>query len=702
MTMQDEAVQALETLRTALDQVDGEIVQMLGKRFELVSKVGATKASHGIAVRSPEREREVIEKAECSARRLGVPVPLVRRVFQEVIAQSFARQAPVLGNVKPPSELRLAYQGAPYSYSHIAAEQFLQSQGRAGTLASSHSFQQAVNELHSGAVDLAFLPVENTIVGAVPSVHSLLRDEELFIVGEHVLKIEHCLAAPAEVELGSIRRVLSQRHAFEQCSRFLHELPQAELVPHFDTAGSMRLVAESADPAQAAIGSVEAALAYGLKVLAGGIQNRDENFTRFVALSQRPVQPPQGVPAKTSLMLSVRQEMGALCRSLQIFADAGLSLSRLEAQPRPGRPWEYLFFADVEGNMHDAPVAQALEALCENVLYVKLLGSYPAMASAAFPQSAKVQLLPEPSVQKAAEPCKPRAARRSKNYKLVDRAWRAEDTLVRVGDLFIGGDSFVVMAGPCAVESEEQLMTVARHVRDAGAHILRGGVFKPRTSPYSFQGLGLEGLELMSRAGRAFGLPIVTEVMSPAQVRPVAELADILQIGSRSMQNFPLLREVGKVDRPVLLKRGLSSTIEEWLAAAEYIVSQGNAQVILCERGIRTFEGATRNTLDLSAVVVLKERTHLPIIVDPSHGTGNRAYVAPMAWAARACGAHGLLVEVHPEPDKALSDGDQSLDLPGLSTLMQGLGRIGSGVLAPGPARPEAASAEPELLAVQA
>jgi 3-deoxy-7-phosphoheptulonate synthase len=216
----------------------------------------------------------------------------------------------------------------------------------------------------------------------------------------------------------------------------------------------------------------------------------------------------------------------------------------------------------------------------------------------------------------------------------------------------------------------------AHYVRERGAHILRGGVFKPRTGPYAFQGLGLEGLDLLAAAGKAAGMPIVTEVMSPDQVRLVAEKADMLQIGARNMQNFALLNAVGKVDRPVLLKRGMSSTIEEWLAAAEYILAQGNGQVVLCERGIRTFESATRNTLDLSAVVVLRERTHLPIIVDPSHGTGRRPYVAPMAWAARACGAHGIAVEVHPDPDKALSDGEQSLTYPEFGSLMDGLARV--------------------------
>jgi len=268
------------------------------------------------------------------------------------------------------------------------------------------------------------------------------------------------------------------------------------------------------------------------------------------------------------------------------------------------------------------------------------------------------------------------AVSRSRHYKLVDRAARQEDTLIGVGDLLIGGDGFVVMAGPCSVESQDQITTTARFVADHGAHILRGGVFKPRTSPYSFQGLGWEGLDLLVAAGRDAGLPVITEVMAVDQVQRMAGAADILQVGARNMQNFDLLRELGKVDRPVLLKRGLSSTIEEWLAAAEYGVAQGNQQVILCERGIRTFESATRNTLDLSAIAVVRERSHLPVIVDPSHGTGSRPYVAPMAWAARAAGAHGLLIEVHPDPAKALSDSEQSLSPAEFAALMRHLAEV--------------------------
>ena len=249
----------------------------------------------------------------------------------------------------------------------------------------------------------------------------------------------------------------------------------------------------------------------------------------------------------------------------------------------------------------------------------------------------------------------------SKPFKLTSRDFHPADTIIRVGDTTIGGGSLTVIAGPCAIESREQLMRTATAVAEAGATILRGGAFKPRTSPYSFQGLGMDGVRFLTEARADTGLPIITEVMEPGQLQPVAEFADIVQIGARNMQNFPLLLAAGKVDRPVMLKRGISATIEEWLMAAEYIVSSGNPDVILCERGIRTFDTYTRNTLDLTAVPLLHKLTHLPVVVDPSHATGKRWLVPPMAVAAVAGGADGIMVEVHPNPDDALSDGPQSL-----------------------------------------
>ena len=252
----------------------------------------------------------------------------------------------------------------------------------------------------------------------------------------------------------------------------------------------------------------------------------------------------------------------------------------------------------------------------------------------------------------------------SRQYRLSSREFRSAPTVVTVRNAEIGGGSLTLMAGPCSIESEEQLFEVAAGVKAAGATLLRGGAFKPRTSPYAFQGLGLDGLKLLARAREKTGLPIITEVMEPAQVDMVGEFADVLQIGTRNMQNFSLLNAVGRTRMPVMLKRGLSGTIDEWLLAAEYILAAGNNQVILCERGIRTFETSARNTLDLNAVPILRKLTHLPIIVDPSHATGKRWMVAPMSYAGVAAGADGIMVEVHPRPEEAWSDGEQSLTVP--------------------------------------
>lgn len=268
----------------------------------------------------------------------------------------------------------------------------------------------------------------------------------------------------------------------------------------------------------------------------------------------------------------------------------------------------------------------------------------------------------------------------SRPYKLSGREFKPSDTIIDVGGVRIGDGNFVVMAGPCSIEDEEHMVSTARSVKASGGHILRGGAFKPRTSPYSFRGLGEEGLKHLATAREETGLPVITEVMSITDVETVARYADILQIGARNMQNFNLLDEVGLVRKPAMLKRGLSGTIEEWLLAAEYIMSKGNHEVILCERGIRTFETATRNTLDLAGVALVKRMSHLPVVSDPSHGTGRWQLVEPMAKASVAVGADGLMIEVHPSPDHALSDGAQSLTFENFDKLMRSLETVGGAV----------------------
>lgn len=272
-----------------------------------------------------------------------------------------------------------------------------------------------------------------------------------------------------------------------------------------------------------------------------------------------------------------------------------------------------------------------------------------------------------------ANPCVEKLVPILQPYKLASKQIKKEPSIVKVGGASFGGNHFGVIAGPCSVESEKQIIETAVKVKRAGARMLRGGAFKPRTSPYSFQGLEEVGLKMLAKARKESGLPFVTEVINPEDVELVGNYADVLQIGARNVQNFSLLRRAGKHGRPILLKRGMSTTIQEFLMSAEYVLSEGCREVILCERGIRTFENATRNTLDISAVPVIHERSHLPIIIDPSHAAGYKNYVAPLSYAAMACGSDGLIVEVHPEPLKAMCDGPQSLDIAEFIALMKQL-----------------------------
>jgi chorismate mutase/prephenate dehydratase len=678
---------ALKALRAELDRLDEEIVHLVAKRLETVKLIIKEKSGHTAGIRDPQREREILSRVEGIAHQVGMSGPLARKIFSEIIAHSVTRQASTLSALVPGDErpIAVAYHGSPYTYHHLAAQKFVSGLDVEGRFVGRDSVKDAVAALEAGAVDLALVPIENTTAGSINVVYDILRERNLHIVGEETFKVDHCLGGVADVPLTAIDRVLSHPLALDQCSLFLDALPRARRVPTVDSAEALRLVADAKDPTQVAVGSAEGIEAFGLVALRRGVGNVEELLTRYVALSRSPARFDARIPCKTSLILSTQHEHGALLRCLEVLSDHGLQLTKLESRPRPDRPWEYMFFLDFEGNVVDPRVTAALDDLRPHATFLKVLGCYPAKATPSEAQAAAVKsasvptlALPAGAVEapRAPRPAPvdaPLAPRPQRRHRLAARDARAGDTLVRVGDLLIGGGGFTVIAGPCAAESEAQLIEIARAVKARGAHVLTAGVFDPDRG--DDLAAADEALGWLGAAGRAVGLPVLTEVNAPEQVRAAAERADLLGVGARNMQNYALLKELGRVDRPVILKRGLSSTIDEWLASAEYVLAQGNGQVILCERGIRTFESATPSTLDLSAVVVLKERTHLPVLVDPSRGTGRRAYVAPMAWGARACGAHGLVVEVHPDPERAATGGEQSLGFGDFGDLMDGLGR---------------------------
>ncbi len=665
----------LNPLRSEVDRIDDELVRLLAERMRTVQEIGACKRDDkSAAVLDAPRERAVAEAWARSAERHGVSNYFVARVLREVLTWSRRNQEAALDrDAEPtPGRTRVAFQGTSGSYSDLAIQKLLSARMQEGevTRLGRHTFRDAISTLLDGGSQYALLPVENTIAGTINEVYELIAEHPVTIVDEEAWEVEHVLVGLPGSSLEDIRTVRSQAVALQQCRRFLDELGCVAEASG-DTASAAHALKAEGDPTIAAICSEEAARMLGLDVIRRNIADQPVNLTRFVLLAREAEKFDARLPARTSLVLAVSHRHGALAQCMQEFADHGCNLSKLESRPLPAAPWEYLFYVDVEGRADQGPLAAALEAIQPLTNRLQILGTYPRRVGVANEELAAATAAPEPPPA-TPRTDEPKLCKADPNLKQVARKDHP-DTSVRVGGVDIGGDQFTLIAGPCAVEDRKQIFDAAAMVRTRGASILRGGAFKPRSSPYSFQGLGHEGVTLMKEAGDAYELPIVTEVVRLEDVDEVAARADMLQVGARNMQNFGLLAKLGAVDRPVLLKRGMSATIEELLLAAEYIMSGGNRRVVLCERGIRTFETSTRNTLDVSAVPVLKDRTHLPVIVDPSHAAGRRDLVVPLALAAAAAGADGLIVECHPRPDEALCDKDQALMDDDLDRLVRGL-----------------------------
>jgi chorismate mutase / prephenate dehydratase len=660
----------LQKIRNEINSVDERILEALANRRKLAEQIIQAKDQLGTPIRDALREEQLLAGLIAKGRSRGLDAHLVTRVFHEIIDDSIRSQQLHLLDYDKSKLKRVAFQGIEGAYSELAGRKYFAPYLDQTLFVGSPTLEQVVNAIEDGDVDYGLLPVENTAAGSINEVYDLLSIAQLSIIGEEVLRVEHCLLAVDEVPLASIRQIYSHPQALAECMKFVSKLPNCQPMPYADSAMAVKKVRDEKDSGIAAIGSEEAGRLYGLKVLRRNIEDQQNNYTRFLILAKKPSTIDLRIPCKTSLIMATSHEEGSLLKALSLLHEYQINLSKLESRPIPGMPFQYLFYIDFEGNIADDRVAKALEKLRSVTTSLKVLGSYPMQHRAK--TSPKIETLAGGSPEiEVASPVPVPGKKEKVSYKLASRDHKPDDTVIAVRGARIGGPGFVVIAGPCAVESREQIFKCARHVKECGGQLLRGGCFKPRTSPYSFQGLGFEGLEMLAEAGREYDLPIVTEVLSPSDVEPVARYADVLQIGARNMQNFSLLSEAGRSNRPVLLKRGMMSTMEEFLNAAEYILDGGNHQVILCERGIRTFETATRNTLDLGSIPILKRLTHLPIIVDPSHAAGRRDLVMPLALAAHAVGPHGLVVEIHPEPGKALSDGPQALYFSDFAELMR-------------------------------
>ena len=668
----------IRDIRDDIDELDKQLLTLLGERRKRSIEAAKAKEVESDWFRDKNREEELLATRIQLGRGLGLDSHYITSLFEDVLEDSIRVQQEYYQEKtnEGPGVVRVAFQGIEGSYSHLAGEEYFSRKGPSVLYAGHAQFKDVVDAVEKGKADLAILPIENTTSGGINDVYDLLLHAQLSIVGEVKLKIDHCLLGLPDAKLSDIKTVYCHPQTVLQCSDFLAQLPQCKIEYFADTAMSGKKILEDGKLTQAAIASEEAARIYGLSVIERDIANQSANYTRFLVASRKAIEVDPRIPCKTSIVMMTGNEPGSLLETLLVFRDHGINLTKLESRPILENPWEEMFYLDFEGNLADDKVQKGLDEVTKSARFIKVLGCYPSQDLPA-PTSERdsVAARADGEAEDAAEPLFMPAPdkRKASGYRLASREYKAEDTVIDVKGVKLGGEDLVVIAGPCAVESIEQIMACAREVKEAGGHILRGGCFKPRTSPYSFQGLGYEGLDMLVEAGRKYDLPVVTEVLSPHDVARVAETADILQIGARNMQNFTLLSEVGRVRRPVMLKRGMSSSIDELLQAAEYILSGGNQQVFLCERGIRTFETATRNTLDLSAIPVLRSRSHLPVIVDPSHAAGKRDLVPTLALAGKTVGAHAIMVEIHPEPEKALSDGPQALLFPQFEKLMSGL-----------------------------
>ncbi|HZZ64441.1 MAG TPA: 3-deoxy-7-phosphoheptulonate synthase [Candidatus Baltobacteraceae bacterium] len=572
-----------------------------------------------------------------------------------------------------------AYQGVDGAYSQLVLQQFLSERGVAeyATLGLS-TYREVGAAVAAQRADVAAIPIENAIAGTVREGYDLAAEFGLTPVAEVLWLTDHRLLGPPGAQLRDVREVLAHPLTIAECSRFLASLPHARAVPCEDTGIAAREVSRNGNAAIAALASVAAGRIYGLSQLAQNCCDDPNTHSRFliVAPPRSPLVRREGNRGarRTSLIFTLADAPGRLVECLAQFSSRDINVSKVESKPRLGHGNDHVFYVDVDGDAGDAPLAQALRGIERSAVALTVLGSYEAHHGPPSGRQASAPTLARDPVLVRRTPAIP--AQTQGALPRVSRPARPAGSTINIAEVSIGDGHFTIIAGPCSVESREQVMETAKAVRRYGAAMLRGGAFKPRTSPYAFQGLGWEGVDLLAEAGRATGMPTVSEVMTIDQVERMARQIDVLQIGARNMQNFDLLKAVGRTGHPVLLKRGLSATLDELLAAAEYVLAEGNPNVILCERGIRTFENATRNTLDLSAVPVLRERSHLPVIVDPSHGVGVSRWIRPLCRAAKAVGAHGIIVEVHPNPAEAKSDKEQALAFEEFAQIASDLERM--------------------------
>ncbi|WP_432452508.1 MULTISPECIES: 3-deoxy-7-phosphoheptulonate synthase [unclassified Agarivorans] len=660
----------LEQIRTKITELDQNLLSLLTERRQLSVEVAKSKIESPKAIRDQEREQQLLVKLITKGRELGLDAHYVTQLYHTIIEDSVLSQQAFLQGITNPDKLapavRVAFLGNKGSYSNIATHQYFSRYKKQIVEFGCSGFQDIVDTVESGQADYGMLPIENTSSGSINEVYDVLQHTSLSIVGELSIAIDHCILANPEAKLEQVTTLYAHPQPYQQCSLYLRTLPGTRVDFVDSSSKAMEMVAASDDLSIGAIGSKLGGEMYGLRAFKTDIANQQQNYTRFIVVSRKPIEVADQVPARTTFIMSTAQQPGSLVEALLVLREHSINMSKLESRPVQGNPWEEMFYVDVSANVNSPQMQAALAELTRLTRYIKVLGCYPSenvdptqipLAILAHQQNSGTET---PSLIKTIQA----------DGALSSRSHKQVNTVVRVGDVKIGGGDFITFAGPGAVESEQQIINCAATVKETGAAILAAGCFKPRSSPYSFQGLGEEGLNYLNTAGKKYRLPIMTEVSYVDQVAALAAKSDILHVRSRHMKNFHLLKELGKSTRPIVLERNNMCSLEEWLHAADYILAQGNQQVILCEAGVRTLEGKTKTTLDLGAISLLREKTHLPIVVNPGEVVENIESIAPLAKAAKLLGADGVILCTHPAPSEASVDTDKSLDFNQFKQLM--------------------------------
>ncbi|MEY4510591.1 MAG: hypothetical protein RLZZ450_2713 [Pseudomonadota bacterium] len=662
-------LEGLDDLRAQLDEIDHRILKALIERDRVVAEVASRKGQKGDGkVRDPIREEAQLSRLTGEGQTEGLDGFYVGRIFREVLDHSVRLQQEYLARLNDArgevDELVVSYQGIDGAYSHLAAMRHFGPRGPNVVFRGYPSFRAMMEAVRDGHAHYGVLPIENTTAGSINDAYDLLAQMDLSIVGEEVQRVEHCLVAIEPIALHKLRRVFSHPQALAQCSNFLSTLTDCHVEAFTDTAMAVQRVGREQDVTQAAIASEDAARRYGLTVIKREIANQKENFTRMVVVAARPERVDLRIAAKTSLVLALKHEQGALMGCLGALAQRGLNLTKLESRPRLHTPWEYLFYVDFEGNLDDPSVHDAIQELRLQTSFLRVLGSYPGRRS---PHAkAAPQALRAPQLGALSAPV---AVSDVPRVRPSSRQFQAGDTEFALGRALLGGETPVFIVSVGAHEQRESFLDSARALALAGANALRvespSALFGGTLATYAE-----EALIALDEIAKLTGLALALEVTDPAQIDRLARRADLLVIPGLHMHNEVLLREAGRLDRPVLLERSSMASIDEWLAAADRILERGNHRLALCERGIRTFEQATTSTLDLSAVPVLRERSHLPVLVDPTRAIGQARWALPLAASALTAGAQGLSLSVK----LGLDTGDGAIELAELTKLIARFG----------------------------